>query len=276
MKYFAVLLGLLRDRDAFLNDIQNEVRLERKIIALLVSSCIFFAVYGAIIGSSSSWLQLIASAIKLPALYLITLVICLPTLYFFDILFGSKLSFGQYITLMLTNMAVISVLLFSFAPVTLFFLISVPDYDFFLLLNVAFFGVTGFVGVKLFYEGMLSLTVPQTLPSTVEQAIAPLPASQSTSSEDRHDFTDEIIAVEDNQDSRIKTKETSANKLQDSRRKLLQAWLILYGLVGSQLGWTLRPFFGAPGEPFQLFRPDIGGNFYINVIQTLLHFLFNY
>lgn len=275
MKYFAVLLGLLRDRDAFLNDIQNEVRLERKIIALLVSSCIFFAVYGAIIGSSSSWLQLIASAIKLPALYLITLIICLPTLYFFDILFGSRLSFGQYITLMLTNMAVISVLLFSFAPVTLFFLISIPDYDFFLLLNVAFFGVTGFVGVKLFYEGMLSLTVPQKLAPTAEKAIAAPPASQPTPSEDHYDFTDEAIAVEDVADKRIRTKEASTSTLQDNRRKLLQAWLILYGLVGSQLGWTLRPFFGAPGEPFQLFRPDIGGNFYSTVIQTLLNFLFN-
>ena len=76
MKHFAVLIRLLRDRNQFLEDIRHDVKLERKIFSLLVVSCIFFGVYGAIIGSSSSWLQMLASAVKLPALYLITLGIC--------------------------------------------------------------------------------------------------------------------------------------------------------------------------------------------------------
>jgi hypothetical protein len=47
---------------------------------------------------------------------------------------------------------------------------------------------------------------------------------------------------------------------------------VLYGLVGSQLAWTLRPFFGAPNQPFQLFR-DIEGNFYQQVIRIFFQFL---
>ena len=54
MKHFAVLIQLLRDRNQFLDDIQHDVKLERKIFSLLVVSCIFFGIYGAIIGSSSS------------------------------------------------------------------------------------------------------------------------------------------------------------------------------------------------------------------------------
>ena len=35
---------------------------------------------------------------------------------------------------------------------------------------------------------------------------------------------------------------------------LLYIWILLFGFVGTQLAWTLRPFFGDPGRPFALFR----------------------
>jgi hypothetical protein len=253
MKHFAVLIALLRDRQTFLEEIRKNNKIESKIVSLLISSSVFFAIYGAIIGTSSSWLQAVSSAIKLPALYLITLVICLPTLFFFDILFGSALGFGQYAALILTTVAVISVLLFSFAPITLFFLISIHDYNFFLLMNVAIFAITGIVGIRLFYAGMRSMAQQSTLP--VKDAIV----YQSGESVD--DFASDRAIVPRREE-----------ELQNTRKKLLQFWLLLYALVGSQLGWTLRPFFGAPGEPFQLFR-NIEGNFYSQVFRTLLNFL---
>jgi hypothetical protein len=221
MNHFSVLIRLLRDRKTFLADVRNGVKLETKIASLLIASSFFFAIYGAIIGSYGGGLQIISSAIKLPALYLITLIICLPTLYFFDILFGSKLGFKQYVTMALTAVSVISVLLFSFAPVVLFFLISVKGYDFFLLLNVLIMAITGGVGVRLFYKGM-------------------------------RDMVNESEAIE-----------------QNLRQRLLKGWVVLYALVGSQLGWTLRPFFGSEGEIFQIFRPEINGNFYAKVLQSI-------
>ena len=224
MNYFSTLITLLRDRPSFLEEIRNGTKLESKIVALIVASSLFFAIYGAIVGASNGWQQMLLSTVKLPALYLLTLLICLPTLYFFDILFGSQASFKQYAVLSLTTVSVISVLLFSFAPVTLFFLISIRDYHFFLLLNVAIFALTGFIGVQLFYRGVKSVM--------------------------RFD-----------------------EKTPPIRQRLLLFWLVLYGLVGSQLGWTLRPFFGAPGEPFQLFRP-IESNFYAQIITSIRWFLF--
>jgi hypothetical protein len=220
MNHFSVLIRLLRDRRQFLDEVRSRAKLESKIASLLVASSFFFSIYGAIVGSYGGGLQIISSAIKLPALYLLTLLICLPTLYFFDILFGSKLGFKQYVTMALTAVAVISVLLFSFAPVILFFLISVREYNFFLLLNVLIMGITGGVGVRLFYKGMRDMVGPE--------------------------------AIE-----------------QNLRRRLLQGWVLLYALVGSQLGWTLRPFFGYEGEPFQIFRPEIEGNFYAQVFRIL-------
>ena len=46
---------------------------------------------------------------------------------------------------------------------------------------------------------------------------------------------------------------------------LLLIWVLLYGFVGTQLAWTLRPFHGDPSMPFILFRP-VESNFYIGVI----------
>jgi hypothetical protein len=224
MNHFSTLITLLRDREVFLNEVRDGVKIESKILSLIIASSLFFAIYGAIIGASNGWQQMLVSTAKLPALYLLTLLICLPTLYFFDILFGSKADFKQYTVMSLTTVSVISVLLFSFAPVTLFFLISIRDYHFFLLLNVAIFSLTGFVGVNLFYKG-------------------------------------------------VRTVMGFNAKTPKIRSNLLLSWVVLYGLVGSQLGWTLRPFFGSPGEPFQLFR-NLEGNFYAQVIRSLLALLF--
>lgn len=218
--HFSVLIRLLRDRRMFLDEVRSETKLESKIGSLLIASTFFFAIYGGIIGSYGGGLQIIASAIKLPALYLLTLLICVPTLYFFDILFGSKLSFKQYIVMALTSVSVISVLLFSFAPVVLFFLISVQGYRFFLLLNVLVMTITGCVGVRLFYKGMVDIAGP-----------------------DGFD--------------------------QKMRLTLLKGWVVLYGLVGSQLGWTLRPFVGSSDRTFEIFRPEVEGNFYSNVFRAL-------
>ena len=68
-KYFFVLSNLLRERQVFLQEIREGVRLQNKVISLLVCSSLFLAIYGAIIGAYHSWMQALSSAIKLPALY---------------------------------------------------------------------------------------------------------------------------------------------------------------------------------------------------------------
>jgi hypothetical protein len=49
---------------------------------------------------------------------------------------------------------------------------------------------------------------------------------------------------------------------------LLYIWILLFGFVGTQLAWTLRPFFGSPGQEFALFR-SIEGNFYAEILKTI-------
>ena len=32
-------------------------------------------------------------------------------------------------------------------------------------------------------------------------------------------------------------------------------WLVVFGVVGAQMSWVLRPFVGSPDQPFTWFRP---------------------
>lgn len=52
-------------------------------------------------------------------------------------------------------------------------------------------------------------------------------------------------------------------------RQLLKAWLVIYGFVGIQMGWTLRPFIGDPDSPTQFFRHEAWGNAYIELYRII-------
>jgi hypothetical protein len=53
------------------------------------------------------------------------------------------------------------------------------------------------------------------------------------------------------------------------QRNILFVWLAVYAFVGTQMAWSIRPFFGAPGEPFVLMRYD-GGTFYESVVTAIV------
>jgi hypothetical protein len=216
---FGIIEKILRDRYRFFNEIREGIDLQAKMRAMLISSVTFFALYGAVMGSSHSLWQALSSAVKLPILFLATLFVCVPSLYFFSLLFGSNQSLNQSLTVILTSITVTAVLLLSCAPITLFFLLTTSQYQFFKLLNVAIFCVAGVMGIVFLYQGM-------------------------------------------------KVVSDSERGGASTRRWVLILWMFVYAFVGSQMAWTFRPFIGAPGVPFELFR-QLGGNFYTNVFQSL-------
>ncbi len=186
---------------------------------MLISSLILLAIYGAVMGSSASLWQALSSAVKLPLLFVATLLICSPTLYFFNVLYGSNQSLTQNVALMLTAITVTSVLLLSFAPIVVFFLLTTSGYQFFKPLNVAFFAICGIVGVAFLSQGM------RVVSAAGEEGVR-------------------------------------------ARRWVMWLWVLVYGFVGSQMAWTLRPFIGAPSMKFELFR-QLGGNFYTNIFASI-------
>ena len=154
MNDLAIIETILRNRQHFFTEIREGVRLREKMRAMLVSSIAFLMLYGAVMGSTHSLWQALSSAIKLPVLFLATLVVCSPTLYFFNVLFGSNQSLSQNFALILTAITVTAVLLLSFAPIVLFFLLTTSHYQFFKILNVGILAITGSIGVMFLSQGM--------------------------------------------------------------------------------------------------------------------------
>ena len=122
----AVIETILRNRYHFFQEIRDGIGLNDKMRAMLISTVLFLA----------------------------TTAICAPTLYFFNVLFGSNQSLTQNVALMLTAITVTAVLLLSFAPIVVFFLLTTAGYQFFKLLNVTIFAVCGIVGVIFLAQGM--------------------------------------------------------------------------------------------------------------------------
>src|ERR687890_642627 len=152
-----IIERILRDRGGIWDQIIGERDLPRLILRMLLSSAISLAAYGAVLGASSGWLQALVSTVKLPLLFLVTLAICLPTLYLFNLVFGARLSVPQACALIMVAITVTAVLTFAFAPISLFFLITARSYAFFKLLNVAILALTALVGLRFMISGMRAL-----------------------------------------------------------------------------------------------------------------------
>jgi hypothetical protein len=156
-QHLAITEVILRQREQFFLEIKEGINLRSKIRSMMIASSVFLALFGAVLGSSSGLAgigQAVSSAVKLPILFLLTSLICLPTLYLFNTLFGARQSIQQNLAMYLAPITVMTVMLFGFAPIILFFLITVHDYQFFKLLNVAVFAISGFIGMWFLLKGM--------------------------------------------------------------------------------------------------------------------------
>jgi hypothetical protein len=125
------------------------------------------ALYGFAMGLRHSLTQAAVSAGKVPVLFFLTLLICLPTLHFVGLLFGSRVRFVHSLAVLLAGIAATSILLAAFAPIALFFLVSGSTYPFLLLMHVAIFAFCGAAGLRSIrgnFEYMRARTVPPGAP----------------------------------------------------------------------------------------------------------------
>src|SRR5689334_11273387 len=301
-----IIERILRDRAGVWRQIADERDLRELIGQMLASSAISLALFGAVLGASYGWEQALSSLIKLPLLFLVTLAICLPTLYLFNLVFGARLSVVQAVALILVSVTVTAVLTLAFAPISLFFLATAQNYEFFKLLNVAILSLTAVVGLRFLVGGMrtlnehqesaahdpaevaavapLSPPVPAEMPAVpalvpgngAEEWPAPLPGSVPLPAA-VHPLTVPVppqvpLPVPHPHIPQRVPARAAVAAPRSASMSLLYIWILLFGFVGTQLAWTLRPFFGDPGRPFALFR-HLNGTFYADIVQTIWHLL---
>src|SRR5689334_83266 len=119
---FTIIPQFLKNPEEFFQSIQRKEDLNIKALSLFVSTVVFLAAYGFVTGLSHSWLQGASSAVKIPLLFLLTLVFTLPALYFFALaLLNVQFSVAQASVVVLTGIGVTAFLLLGLSPVTLFF-----------------------------------------------------------------------------------------------------------------------------------------------------------
>jgi hypothetical protein len=293
-----VIERILRDRQGIWQQVVEDRDLTKLTAQMLGSSMIALAVYGAVLGSFHSFLMALTSAVKLPLLFLVTLAICLPTLYLFNLVFGARLSVRQSLSLVMVALTVTAMLALAFAPISLFFLITAPDYGFFKLLNVAILGLSALVGLRFLTGGMRVLNdhgllspakeeevravpaqpvipaqpvaVPAATPAVGNGATAP--AATATITEAPPAPAPVTIPPGYVLQPVHQQRPVYPVKVQPAANPpsmtLLYVWIFLFGFVGTQLAWTLRPFFGSPGMDYSLYR-EIDGNFYAEILRTI-------
>ncbi len=206
---FAIVERVLRDRTAYFAEIGRGEALPSKLADLLIVSTLGLAVFGFVAGlSGRDVVQALVSVVKLPFLFLASGLICLPTLYYFSILFGSRLRFLQTVTLILTAQTVAAVLSLGFAPISLMFWLSGSESLFLVALNIGVLALAASLGLIFLVQGVLYIQEVQPPEKITVLTWAWLLIKGTT------------------------------------RSLVLIGWLVVYGLVGAQLSWALRPFFG--------------------------------
>jgi len=149
---------LLREKEYLFESIHREDRLEEKIKYYSVHAVFFACVYGAVLGCFGDFPQVFASAAKVPLLLFATLLICLPALFTFNIILGSKLSLKQTLAILLASNYLIAIILISLSPIVFLFVLTAGRHDFISLMNVGSFTIAGLAGVRLLWRGMKYLS----------------------------------------------------------------------------------------------------------------------
>ena len=209
---------ILRAQTTLFEQIYTQQGLPRIIASMSILCALLSGIYGLTMGMNHSLLQSISAAIKLPILFMLTAIICIPSLYTFNVLLGQRFRFLQTVALMVMTLATTTILLASLAPIAFFFALTAHNYYFLLLMHVAIFSLCGLYGVQYLYRGCSYIAFRMKQP---------------------------------------------LNNL------LLRIWIMIYAIVGMQLGWRLRPFVGNFDSPFQFCRDQQEGNFYISIWNAI-------
>jgi hypothetical protein len=216
----------------------------------IVAFVLHVVVFGAFYGFCMSWLalmrpvpvylQVVSSMVKMPALFLLTLAVTFPSLYVFNALVGSRLAFLSILRLLMAAVAINLAVLASFGPIVAFFSLTTTSYAFMVLLNVLVFTISGLLGLAFLVQTLHRLTLIDSQASPSDTATEPAGAI------DR--IPGSVLA------RNVKT--------------VFVVWIVVFGLVGAQMSWVLRPFIGNPDQPFAWFRGR-ESNFFEAVVRAI-------
>jgi hypothetical protein len=154
----ALIEWLLKYREHLFEDIVERRNLGRYILDAFLVTLLGSIFYGLVVGICIGGWQILFDPIKLPWVLILTLLLCLPSLYVFSCYRGSRLDLLQTCALAFSSTAVVATILIGFAPIVWFFMFTAPgSHHFAVLINVAVFAVAGIFGVQFQLRGTRAL-----------------------------------------------------------------------------------------------------------------------
>jgi hypothetical protein len=133
----------------------NDSDFSRKwVIKQLLYIVLFTFIYGLIMGSYNGFQQSLITAVKIPCLIFLSLLVCFPALFVIQYMIGSTMSLFQMTNIMLSGFIVFSTIALSFSPIVVFFMITGDSYAFLKLLHVAIFAFSGIFAIKTITDGL--------------------------------------------------------------------------------------------------------------------------
>jgi hypothetical protein len=265
------------------------------VLGLIAGACT--GVYAVANHDTVNVAQLFASSFKVPLLFLLTLLVTFPSLYVFSALLGVELYPPALLRMILSAIVVTLALAASFGPISAFFALSTANYHFIVVLTVLVYGFGGVLGLVFLLRALRSslerqsethggtgASAPEPEPPTTE--IAPMTSSMLPALEEEAGVPvvrDEegagdpgfgplpASAPKPNVSPSVDPDPASRNERIASL--LFRIWIVVYGLVGAQMAWVLRPFIGDPRADFTLFRAR-ESNFFAAALGHLRDLLF--
>src|SRR5262249_44715430 len=131
------------------------------------------------------------------------------------------------------------------------------------VLNVLVFGIAGGLGLMFLLQTLHRLSVAESGELPMPRCVPPQPVTPTVVS------AEELVAVEVvPTDPRSPIDAVPGYILGGHVKTVFRCWAIVFGLVGAQMSWVLRPFIGDPHQPFTWFRPR-ESNFFENMLVTI-------
>jgi hypothetical protein len=219
-------------------------------------------------GGHDAWKQMLACMIKVPALFLLTLMVTLPSLYVFNAMVGSRLTLRSMMRLLVATLAVMLAVLASIGPIIAFFSFTTTSYPFMILLNVVVFGISGCLGMAFLLQSLNRITV---FSSAVEPDVGGNVDESRPKESDDFTYelpTSQVTPLPHLPGLRSGPLQRMPLGLSRGVRGIFYIWVLVFSLVGTQMAWVLSPFLGHPNQRFILFRPT-SSNFFQGVINNV-------
>ncbi len=151
---FAALLPTIQGSEEYFEKVAAEDHIGARIVR---QSALFVGLtflYGLVMGSYNSPLQALTAGVKVPVLFVLSLVVCFPAFFLLQFILGSTMKLAQMAGIILSGFVLTGAIMVSFTPIVVFFMLTGGNYHFLQLLHVLVFIIAGLFGMKTVLDAL--------------------------------------------------------------------------------------------------------------------------